>query len=140
MPDARQTSEVSVTPVITANLCCGLNSSTFNIMGFPGGSDGKESACNMGDLGSITGSGRLPGERNGYPLQYFCLENSMDRKDWWMLVHEVPKSQTRLRDNLYAEYFMQNTKLEESQVGFKIAGRNNNNLRYADDTTLMGES
>ena len=73
MPDARQTSEVSVTPVITANLCCGLNSSTFNIMGFPGGSDGKESACNMGDLGSITGSGRLPGERNGYPLQYSCL-------------------------------------------------------------------
>ena len=42
--------------------------------------------------------------------------------------------------NLYAEYFMQNTKLEESQVGFKIAGRNNNNLRYADDTTLMVES
>ena len=55
MPDARQTSEVSVTPVITANLCCGLNSSTFNIMGFPGGSDGKESACNMGDLGLYLG-------------------------------------------------------------------------------------
>ena len=140
MPDARQTSEVSVTLVITANLCCGLNSSTFNIMGFPGGSDGKESACNMGDLGSITGSGRLPGERNGYPLQYFCLENSMDRKDWWMLVHEVAKSQTRLRDNLYAEYIMQNAGLDEAQAGIKTAGRNINNLRYADDTTLMGES
>ena len=55
MPDARQTSEVSVTPVITADLRCGLNSSTFNIRGFPGGSDGKDSACNVGDLGSITG-------------------------------------------------------------------------------------
>ena len=140
MPDARQTSEVSVTLVITANLCCGLNSSTFNIMGFPGGSDGKESACNMGDLGSITGSGRLPGERNGYPLQYFCLENSMDRKDWWRLVHDVAKSQTRLRDNLYAEYIMQNAGLDEAQAGIKTAGRNINNLRYADDTTLMGES
>ena len=42
---------------------------------FPGGSDGKESACNVGDPGSIPGSGRLPGERNGNPLQYSCLEN-----------------------------------------------------------------
>ena len=46
-------------------------------MGFPGGSDGKESACNAGDLGSIPGSGRSPGEGNGYPLQYSCLENPM---------------------------------------------------------------
>ena len=46
---------------------------------FPGGSDGKESACNVGDLGSIFGLGRSPGESNGYPLQYSCLENSMDR-------------------------------------------------------------
>ena len=43
--------------------------------GFPGGSDGKESACNAGDLDSIPGLGRPPGERNGYPLQYVCLEN-----------------------------------------------------------------
>ena len=48
-------------------------------MGFPGGSDGKESACNVGDLGLILGSGRFPGERNGYPLQYSGLENSVDR-------------------------------------------------------------
>ena len=47
--------------------------------GFPGGSDGKESACNVGDLGSIPRLGRFPGEGNGYPLQYLCLENSMDR-------------------------------------------------------------
>ena len=53
-----------------------------NIQGFPGGSDSKESACNMGDLGFIPGSGRSPGEENGYPLQYSCLENSMDRKAW----------------------------------------------------------
>ena len=47
---------------------------------FPGGSDGKASACNAGDLGSIPGSGRSPGEGNGNPLQYSCLENSMDRE------------------------------------------------------------
>ena len=49
---------------------------------FPGGSDSKESACNAGDLGSIPGLGRPPGEENGYPLQYFGLENSMDRGAW----------------------------------------------------------
>ena len=46
------------------------------------------------DVSSITGSGRSPGEGNGYPLQDSCLENSMDRGDWWVTVHEVPKSQT----------------------------------------------
>ena len=50
--------------------------------GFPGGSDGKESAYNEGDLSSIPGSGRSPGEGNGYPLQYSCLENPMDRGAW----------------------------------------------------------
>ena len=67
-------------------------------MGFPGGSDGKESACNEGDPGSIPGLGRSPGEGNGYPLQYSCLENSMDRGAWWATVHGVTKSQTRLSD------------------------------------------
>ena len=51
----------------------------FSNLGFPGGSDGKESACNVGDLDSIPGSGRSPGEGNGYPLQYSCLEKPMDR-------------------------------------------------------------
>ena len=51
-------------------------------MGFPGASDGKESACNAGDLGSIPGLGRYPGEGNGYPLQYSCLENPLDRGAW----------------------------------------------------------
>ena len=50
--------------------------------GFPGSSSGKESACNAGDLGLILGSGRSLGERNGYPLQYSCLEDSMDRGAW----------------------------------------------------------
>ena len=61
--------------------------------GFPCGSAGEESACNAGDLGSIPGLGRSPGERKGYPLQYSGLENSMD-----CMVHEVAKSHTRLSD------------------------------------------
>ena len=51
-------------------------------VGFPGGSDGKESACNVGDPVSVSGLGRSPGERNGNPLQYSCLENPMDRGIW----------------------------------------------------------
>ena len=60
--------------------------------GFPGGSDGKESACNAGNLGSIPGSGRSRGEGNGNPLQYSCLENPMDRGAWQAAVYEVAKS------------------------------------------------
>ena len=56
-------------------------------LGFPGGSDGQETACNAGDLGSIPGSGRSTGEENGHPLQYSCLENSMDRGVWRAAVH-----------------------------------------------------
>ena len=52
-------------------------------MEFPSGSDGKASACNAGDPGSIPGLGRSPGEGNGNPLQYSCLENSMDGEAWW---------------------------------------------------------
>ena len=62
-------------------------------MGFPSGSVGKESTRNAGDLGSIPGLGRSPGEGQGYPLQDFGLENSMD-----CIVHEVTKSQTQLSD------------------------------------------
>ena len=65
-------------------------------MGFPGGSDGKESACNAEDTGLIPGSGISPGEGNGNPLQYSCLENSMDRGSWWATVPGVAKSQTRM--------------------------------------------
>ena len=63
-------------------------------MGFPGGSDGKESACSAGDVGSIPGSGRLPREGNSNPLQYSCPENSMDRGACWATVHGVAESDT----------------------------------------------
>ena len=63
---------------------------------FPGGSDGKESACSAGDLDLIPGSGRLPEEENGNPLQYSCLENPMDREAWRATVHSVAKSWTQL--------------------------------------------
>ena len=59
---------------------------------FPGGSDSKASAYNVGDLGSIPESGRSAGEGNGNPLQYSCLENPMDGGAWWAIVHGVAKS------------------------------------------------
>ena len=59
---------------------------------FPGASDGKESACSAGDLGSIPGLGRSPGEGNGNSLSYSCLENPMDRETWWVTVHGLAKS------------------------------------------------
>ena len=69
-----------------------------SILNFPDGSDGKESTCNEGDLGSISGLGISPGEGNVYPLQYSGLENSMDRGAWRATVHGVTKSQTQLSD------------------------------------------
>ena len=64
-------------------------------VGFSGGSDDKESDCNAGDPGSIPGLGRSPGGGHGSPLQYSCLEDSMDSGDWWAVVHGVT-GQTRL--------------------------------------------
>ena len=66
--------------------------------GFPSSSVGKESACNAGDVALIPGLGRSPGEGNVIPLQYFCLENSMDRGAWWATVHGIAKCQTRISD------------------------------------------
>ena len=66
------------------------------MVGFPGGSDGKESACNAGDPGSIPGSGRSPGGGNGNPLQYSCLGNPMDRGAWHATVQGVAKNLTQL--------------------------------------------
>jgi len=68
------------------------------VLNFPGDSDGKEYACNAGDLVLIPGSGRSPGEGINYPVQYSCLENSMDRGAWQATVHGVAKSQTGLSD------------------------------------------
>ena len=64
--------------------------------GFPDVSDGKESACNAGGPGSIPRLGRYPGEGNGYPLQYACLDNSMDRGAWRATVHGVTEGETLL--------------------------------------------
>ena len=69
----------------------------FHILDFPGGSDGKESACNVGDWSLIPGSGRSPGGGDGNPLQYSCLENTTDRSTWWATVHRVTKHRTRLK-------------------------------------------
>ena len=66
--------------------------------GFPGGSDVKESACSAGDPGLIPGLGTSPGEENGYPLQYSCLERPMDRGAWRATVRGVAKSETQLSD------------------------------------------
>ena len=70
-------------------------------LGFPGGSAGKESACNVGDLGLIPGLGRSPGEGNSYPLQYCGLENSMD-----CIVPGVAKSRTRLSASTFSFFFL----------------------------------
>ena len=67
------------------------------LLGFPGGSPGKDSACNAGDLGSIPGLGRSPKGGHGNPLQYSCLENPAYRGAWWATVHRVVKSWIGLR-------------------------------------------
>ena len=76
-------------------------------MGFPGGSEVKASASNVGDPGSISGSGRSPGEGNGNPLQCSFLENPMDREAWWATVHGVTKSRTQLSDFTFTSYIAQ---------------------------------
>ena len=72
-------------------------------MCFHGDSDGKESACNAGDMGSMAGSGRSLGKKNGNPFQYSCLQNSMNRGACWTTVHGVPKSWTLLSDQHYGD-------------------------------------
>ena len=85
--------ELNLLPCMQADRIFSLSS--------PGGSDGKESDCNAGDLGSIPGLGRSPGGGNGNLLQYSCLENPMDRGAWWATVHRVAKRQTQLNDKHY---------------------------------------
>ena len=81
-----------------------LIDSAYTAYCFSGGSEVKVSASNTGDLGLIPGLGRSPGEGNGNPLQYSCLENPMDRGAWWATVHGVAKSQTRLSNLTYTAY------------------------------------
>ena len=76
----------------------------FSIHDFPGGSNDKASAYNMGDQGSIPGSGRSPGEGNGNPLQHSCLENPMDGGAWQSTVHRVVKSRTRLSNFTFTSF------------------------------------
>ena len=78
--------------------------SPFSTSDFPGGSDVKASVCNAGDLGSIPGLGRSPGEGNGNPLQYSCLENPMDRGASWATVQRVAKSRTHLSDFTFLHF------------------------------------
>ena len=75
-------------------LCMKHRGVTYVMMGFSGGSDGKESACNAGDPGSVPGLERSPGEGHGNPLQYLCLENPIDRGAWQATVHRIAKCWT----------------------------------------------
>ena len=106
--------------------------------GFPCGSAGKDTACNVGHLGSIPGLGRSLGKGKGYPLQYSGLENPRNS-----IVYGVAKSQRQLIDfqfHFHADYIMQNAGLNESQTGIMIARRNTSYLRYAHYATHMAES
>ena len=90
----------------------------FAFWDFPGASDSKEPTCNVGDLGSIPGSGRSPGEGNGNPLQEFFLWNPKDRGPWWPKVHGVTKSWTWLRDSLLLSNLLQIEYPFHSQLNF----------------------
>ena len=79
-----------------------------------GGSEGKASACSVGDPGSTPGSGSSPGEENGTPLQYSCLENPMDGGAWWATVHGVAKSWTRLNDFTFFTFFKVQNRYHQS--------------------------
>ena len=70
----------------------------YMLWGFPDSSVGIESTCNAGGIGLIPESGRSPGEGNGNPLQYSCLENPIDEAEWWATVHRVTKSQEGLNE------------------------------------------
>ena len=95
----------------TENTCVFINAFGFCFGDLPGGSDGKESACNAGDPGSIPGLGRSPGEGIGYPLQCSCLGNPVDRGAWRATVHRVKKRSARLCDS---ENFTLHTKVLRS--------------------------
>ena len=89
----------------------------YRLKDFPGISAGKESACNSGDPGLISGSGRTPGEGNGNPLQYSCLKNPMDGGAWQATVYGVTKDQTRLSNFTFFSFF-HNVESEATSTNF----------------------
>ena len=93
-------SEPQIQPHLLLRLCV----SVFLPLAFSGGSVSKESSCGAGDPGSIPGLGRSPRGGNGNPLQYSCLENSMDRGAWWATVHGVAKSWTQLSTHAFLPF------------------------------------
>ena len=95
---------------------CHLIENTYERTSFPSASDGKESACNAGDSDSIPGLGRSPGEGNGNPLQYSCLENPMHRGPWWATVHAVAKRQKWLKWLTLSLSFMKGHIIHEAQM------------------------
>ena len=99
-----------------ASKCLITDSPDHLFLGFPCSSVGKESACNAGDLHSIPGSGRSPGEGNGNPLEYSCLENPVNRGAWQVTVHRV----ARVGHNLALSFFL---------FFFQIKKNNNNNQK-----------
>ena len=96
--------------LVVSDMKLSIKYTAINRRGFTGGSDGKESACNAGDLGLIPGLGRSPGEENGNPLQYSWLENFMDRGTWQATIHRVAKSWTWL-SNFHFHFLSSNRKL-----------------------------
>ena len=84
--------QVDSEPLTTREILCAVLIGSLDHFHYLGGSDGKESSCNAGDPGSIPELGRCPGEGHGNPLQFSCLENSLDRGAWWAAVHGVTKS------------------------------------------------
>ena len=102
--------------------------------GFRGGSDGKESTCNAGYPGSIPGSGRSPGEGNGNPLQYSCLENPMDSGAWRATVHGVAKSHTRLNNK--TSHFLTTTSRKGEPLPHKTAPKAVDYLQILESSPL----
>ena len=97
-----------------------LQEKYFNSFLMSDGSDGKAYARNAGDRDSIPGSGRSPGEGNGNPLQYSCLENSMGGGAWWAIVHGVAKSWTQLSDfSLHNVRYKEKEKICVKRLGFQ---------------------
>ena len=94
MPSSRHLPDPGIEPMSLTSPALAGKFLTTAPLGFPHGSEGKESVCNAGDLGLIPGSRSSPREGNGYPLQYSCQENSMDRGAWWAIVPEVAESDT----------------------------------------------